>query len=69
VQQITVTSTAVLCQNYSASCVQKKPETKMLIPAGTAATNPEQFQQSAEAACKLLGYATAGSGSIHLTGM
>jgi hypothetical protein len=67
-QLITTTATEVLCDRYEPACVKSTTRTAMLNPSGDALSNPAGFQQSADAACKVLGYAAAGSGSVHMTG-
>ncbi|KAF6252040.1 hypothetical protein COO60DRAFT_1463913 [Scenedesmus sp. NREL 46B-D3] len=60
---------AVLCDRYEPACVKATSKTAMLSPGGDALSNPAGFQQSADAACKVLEYAAAGSGSVHMTGV
>ncbi|WIA18542.1 hypothetical protein OEZ85_009988 [Tetradesmus obliquus] len=67
-QFITTTSTEVLCDRYEPACMKTTAKTALLSPSGDALSNPAGFQQSADAACKVLGYAAAGSGSVHMTG-
>jgi hypothetical protein len=67
-QLATTTTKEVLCDRYEPGCVKSTVKTAVLSPSGDALSNPVGFQQSADAACKVLGYATAGSGSVHMTG-
>lgn len=64
----TTTSPQPNCARYSRDCLKTVTQTRLLRPSGTALTNLAEFNLSAEAACKQLGYAAAGSGSVHITG-
>jgi hypothetical protein len=48
--------TKVVCQEFKPECVTSVVEGRLLVPKGDARSNPGEFQQSSEAACKLLGY-------------
>jgi hypothetical protein len=67
-QLITTTASEVLCDRYEPTCIKATTKISLLSPSGDALSNPVGFQQSADAACKVLGYAAAGSGSVHMTG-
>jgi hypothetical protein len=69
ISQLATTSTKeVLCDRYEPACVKTTVKTTVLSPSGDALSNPVGFQQSADEACKVLGYTAAGSGSVHMTG-
>jgi hypothetical protein len=48
--------TKVVCQEFKPECTMSVVEGRLLVPKGDARSNPGEFQQSSEAACKLLGY-------------
>lgn len=60
--------TKVVCNDFKPECLKTVEETYMLVPRGTATSNPDDFNMSVDAACKLLGYKTFGGGSVHMTG-
>lgn len=60
--------TKVICDDFKPECVKTVEETHLLVPHGTATSNPDDFNMSVDAACKLLGYRTFGGGSVHMTG-
>lgn len=67
-QMVKQNVTKVICNEFKPECVKKVEESHMVVPHGDAATNPDEFNMSVDAACKLLGYRTFGGGSVHMTG-
>jgi len=57
----------VICNEWKPECQQTVEETKLIDSAAPGA-GQDAYAKTATAACKLLGYETFGSGTVHMIG-